>query len=115
MDYGFEHDGTIYTPNGTPGVPATTNTDRNMAIEQAELAAWALRPERQLAYYDDRKGIVTTWPGTIIGTIVSSNVYRHNMGGRFISLRVKGTNGAEYAGRASYDWGTCVGLKRCKG
>lgn len=41
-------------------------------------------------------------------------IYRHNFGGRFISLTVRGTNGARYSGRASYDWGQCVRLRRAK-
>lgn len=37
-DYGFVHDGTVYTPNQTTGIPAAQNEDRNKAIESAELA-----------------------------------------------------------------------------
>lgn len=144
MDYGFVHDGKVYTPNQTPDVAASENDERNKAIERAELERWTEKPDRQLAYYhfpkhdtDGRRyresffpqlsgetsngngetvdrAIVTTWLGTKIGTIISAQVYRHNFGGRFVSLRVRGTNGVEYHGRASYDWGSCVWLRKCK-
>ena len=114
MDYGFTHDDTVYTPNRTVGIAPAESTARNTAIEAAELTTWAGRPDRVLAYYDGEKGIVTTWPGTVLGTIVTSRIYRHNFGGRFISLAVRGTNGARYSGRASYDWGQCVRLRRVK-
>ena len=63
----------------------------------------------------DHEAYVSTWPGTRIGTITAARVYRHNFGGRFVSLRVRGTNGAEYHGRASWDWGQCVMLRKVKG
>ena len=46
MDYGFEHDGTIHTPNKTTGIAAADNASRNASIEAAELAAWARQPDR---------------------------------------------------------------------
>jgi len=132
MDYGFAHHGTIYTPNGSTVDPAE-NDARNAAIESAELDHWAMRPDTMTAYYTFGKGItaqdlmvthspryfnhdciVTTWTGRKLGQIVSAKVYRHNFGGRFVSLRVFGTNGAEYYGRASYDWGSVIRLRRVK-
>lgn len=158
-DYGFEHNGSIFTPNGT-AVAAEDNTDRNAAIEQWELAEWRMRPRAMMAYfhfpadgahtfgptpgfpyrcavcgverhlspelcsrtrqYRDAyrpnlyRARVTSWPGSELGTIVEANVYRHNYGHRFISLKVRGTNGAMYHGRASFDWGQCVRLHRSK-
>ena len=50
-DYGFEHNGQVYTPNGTTGVSVAENEQRNRAIEQAELADWRMRPSHVLAYY----------------------------------------------------------------
>lgn len=152
MDYGFIHDGRVFTPNGTPDVPAAKNDARNRAIETAELAHWQTRPDRMVAYYtfpaEDtplfgrlrvyresfrpclqtyvnqatpadagtaKHATVTTWLGTVIGRIVSARVYRHNFGGRFVSLRMVGTNGAEYTGRASWDNGTVVRLRKVGG
>ncbi len=133
MDYGFIHDGRVYTPNATPTIAPEHNADRNAAIERAELAAWDAKPDRMLAYFkfpnDDPSNAhrrfwrdafyptltgahVTTWPGTRIGTITAARVYRHNFGGRFVAITVKGTNGATYHGRASWDNGSCVILRR---
>lgn len=167
-DYGFAHDGKVYTPNGTPGIALVANEDRNRAIEHAELETWAGAPARFVSAYfsfpmdgrhrytpidrfslrsappdscqycntpkhthaetePDRNrtwratyrprltgATVTTWRGTVLGTITAAHVYSHNFGGRFVSLRVKGTNGAEYYGRASWDWGNVIRLRRAK-
>ena len=63
----------------------------------------------------DYQAKVTTWLGTELGTITEAEVYRHNFGGRFVSLRVRGTNGADYFGRASWDNGQCIVLRKVKG
>ncbi len=55
---------------------------------------------------------ITTWTGLVLGRVVSHRIYRHNWGGRFIALRAEGTNGAVYAGRASYDGGNCIRLRK---
>lgn len=57
---------------------------------------------------------VTTWNGSLLGYIVDARVYAHNFGGRMVSLTVQGTNGARYYGRASWDGGTVVRLRRVK-
>ncbi len=132
MDYGFVHDGKVYTPDGSTVAPQF-NDDRNKQIERAELEAWSARPVRFLAYYkipepnaptpriyrasyrpNLTEAFVSTWLGTTIGRIVSANVYTHNFGSRMISMSVIGSNGARYFGRASFDWGTCIFLRRCK-
>lgn len=130
-DYGFVHDGRVFTPNATPGLDASTVAERNQAIEAEELARWQTGPDRQVAYFTFpaetgggqyrpsfrpqlADAYVTTWPGTRIGTIVDARVYRHNFGGRFIVIRVRGTNGAEYYGRASYDWGHVIMLRKVR-
>lgn len=112
MDYGFVHNGRVFTPNETTDIDPAENDRRNADIESAELAYWQTQPDRMLAYYNDKAGTVTSWRGRVLGTIVLSRVYRHNFGGRFIAIRVRGTNGVEYYGRASYDWGTCINLRR---
>jgi hypothetical protein len=142
MDYGFVHEGRTFTPNGTPAIDPSSNDTRNAQIERAELERWAARPDRMLAYFQfpaetggglyrrsflphlhsncgvvgtANVAVVTTWPGTIIGRITAARVYPHNFGGRFVSLTVRGTNGATYYGRASYDHGSCVMLRKGKG
>jgi hypothetical protein len=131
-DYGFVHDGRTFTPNATPDIDPAANNDRNAAIERAELAHWATCPDHMLAYYtfpndvDARQPYghayhptltgahVTTWPGTRIGSIVSARVSTNNFGARVVALRVRGTNGAEYYGRASWDNGSCIRLRKAK-
>ena len=58
------------------------------------------------------KAVATLWTGEIIGRITSARVYRHNFGARMVSITVKGTNGATYYGRASWDNGTVINLRR---
>lgn len=113
-DYGFVHTGKVLTPDQTTGISPAENTTRNQALEAAELTAWQAQPDHMFAYYDERKGTITTWPGTVIGTITSHAIHCHNFGGRFITLRMTGTNGARYYGRASYDWSSCVHLHKAK-
>jgi hypothetical protein len=94
---------------------ATTDigTDgRNRVTSARELEIWATVPVIWSGYYTSDS--VMTWMGDKLGTIIESRVYRHNFGGRMISMRVRGTNGAIYSGRASYDWGTCINLHKVK-
>lgn len=127
-DYGFEHNGQVFTPNGS-AVAIEDNTARNAAIEQAELAHWRMRPREMSCYYRSVPepigrsyreafrfggGSVTTWTGATLGTIINARVYRHNFGARMVSMRVRGTNGAMYHGRASWDNGDCIRLHRSK-
>lgn len=58
--------------------------------------------------------VVKTWHGSLLGRITSARVYRHNFGGRIVSLRLTGTNGATYYGRASWDNGSLIRLRRMK-
>src|SRR5262245_20050022 len=111
MDYGFTHKETVYTPNGTKGISTAESEARNAAIEAQELGWWGNMPTRHLAYYNIERSIVTTWRGTVLGTITSKRIYHHNFGGRFIALTVQGTNGGTYHGRASYDNGDCIRLR----
>jgi len=125
--YIFEHDGKQFTPDGLVTVDSTTA--HNAQLEATELAAWIDQPDETIAYYKlvsetnpDRTyrasfrthGTVSTWLGTVLGTVTEARVYRHNLGGRFVSLRVTATNGARYYGRASYDSGNVVRLRKAK-
>lgn len=129
MDYGFTLNETVFTPNGTTGVTPDAVNARNAAIESAELARWAQSPAVAVGYFTfphdtNRRqwrssfspvltgATVTTWPGTTIGAIVSARVYYTNFGARIVAIRVRGTNGAMYAGRASWDNGTCIALRK---
>lgn len=137
MDYGFAHAGQVFTPNGT-AVDISQNHARNAALTARDLAYWQTAPARMVAYYTLADGVTpawaglgmrrdgrtisgdpancaTTWAGQRLGQIVAVTFYRHNFGGRFVSLRVLGTNGAEYYGRASYGWGNVITLRKVKG
>lgn len=129
MDYGFEYKGRVYTPDGTAVTP-TQNASRNAALEQRELADWDMRPRTAIGYfrfpassatvyremfYPRIAGArVTTWLGAPLGRITDARVYRHGLGGRFVALRVAGSNGAVYHGRASWDNGTVITLHRVR-
>lgn len=133
-DYAFVHEGRAYTPNRT-ALEAGQADAHNEQIEARELAEWQGQPERQLGYYkfpaeQDRPlprvwrtdfapsvtgATVTTWRGQPLGVIVAARVYTHNFGGRMVSLTIAGNNGARYHGRASWDNGSCVWLRRMKG
>lgn len=139
-DYAFVANGKAYTPNGTH-VDAANAEAHNAAIEAAELARWQSAPDTQLAYYtfpaerggqsyrtsfhpviwrnDETTGEllraeVRTWTGKRLGAIITAKVYLHNFGARMVSMRVKGSNGAIYSGRASWDNGTCINLRKVK-
>lgn len=87
----------------------------NRQVEAEELARWTEAPARMLGYYDEASNTVRTWLGTSLGTIVRWRVYRHNFGGQMVAMTVQGTNGARYYGRASFDTGTCVWLRKGRG
>lgn len=133
-DYGFVHEGRVYTPNGTAGIDPAASDARNRAMEADELAAWAGQPDHFVGYYDFpamtspdrpspwRQGFeprlagsrVTTWLGSELGRITKARVYTNNFGARLVSITVHGSNGATYHGRASWDWGSIVRLHRSK-
>lgn len=129
-DYAFVHHGKAYTPNGTT-VPVQDAEQHNADIERRELEYWNSQPDRMSAYYSfpadrlDRKyreefspmlacATVKTCMGKVLGSIVSAHVYRHNLGSRMVAIRVQGSNGAVYSGRASYDHGECINLRKCR-
>lgn len=130
--YAFEHEGAVFTPDGKADLTPAGMADHNAQLEQAELRQWAERPDRAMAYFefpgtpnDGRQyrhvfqptttgATVATWLGTVLGRITEARVYRHNFGQRFVSLRVLGSNGAEYWGRASWDGGNAVILRKVR-
>jgi hypothetical protein len=128
MDYGFAHEGKVFTPSGTE-LSAADNAARNAALTAAELAHWSTQPDTMIGYFDfpaeDGPRMyrerfrpllagakVSTWMGDVLGVVIDANVYRHNLGGRFVSLRIRGNNGAVYHGRASWDGGTVIRLRK---
>ena len=110
-----------YDPSGKVKPPVSSVDEHNKTVEAGELAIWATKPERMIAYYTtpNLPGVlpaevkIRTWPGTVIAS-GTCRVSRHNFGGRIISVDVLGTNGARYYGRASFDNGQIITLRRRK-
>lgn len=124
--YAIEFEGQAFTPAGK--APLNDVEGHNKALEAAELAKWAEQPERWYVYVTatggnnrpatgsiQRGDKVTTWLGTPLGTIVYARTFHHNFGSRMTSIRFKGTNGAEYAGRFGSDWSQLCRVRKVKG
>jgi hypothetical protein len=129
MSYAFTFsNGRTFTPNGETAIGDVEA--HNRALEARELEAWQAGAPIAIGYYTidepangsrewsawrsrviGRAIQITTWLGTPIASGRVTGAYTNNFGGRLICLRVKGTNGAEYIGRASYDSGTIVRLR----
>jgi hypothetical protein len=137
-NYALTLNGRTFTPDGQTKIEDPDA--HNKAVEAEALRMWQTKPERFLAYYKfpvvvapntpcsqqyretfspllrvgAQPASVSTWLGTQLGTIVHARVYRHNFGGRMVSMTVKGNNGATYYGRASWDSGNCINLRKAK-
>jgi hypothetical protein len=57
---------------------------------------------------------VTTWLGTVIGTIYHSRTYTDGLGHRMHAIRFRGTNGESYYGRYGCDWSQLVRVRKFK-
>lgn len=101
----------------------------NEQTDAAQLAAWAEKPYAFTCYFifpaafkTTQSGFqpsmgsaeVITWMGAKLGDIIEARVFGHSFGWRMVTMRVKGTNGATYAGRASWDNGNVINLRRVK-
>jgi len=61
-----------------------------------------------------RRFEIQTWHGVKLMTCFDWNIYRHNMGGQFISISARDIHGQYWHGRASYDWGNVINLYKNK-
>lgn len=113
MDYGFAHEGKIYTPDQS-SVDAADNEARNRALDLAELQAWSKCPEQWHCYVTGGSRDVTTWLGSKIGTITSRTTFSTNLSRRVTAITVRGTNGATYHGRFGADWSQLCRLTKSK-
>lgn len=126
----------VFSPDGKVDLTPEQAAEHNQQQAAQELTHWATKPDTFMpAYYTfpavtvARKescsafypfcgalgdAYVSTWNGARLGMIISARVYWHNFGGRFVSIRVKGTNGATYYGRASWDNGNLIKLRGVK-
>jgi hypothetical protein len=113
MDYGFMHEGRVFTPNESVITP-DDNAERNAAIERAELHEWRRRPERFLGYVGEFRtsSQLTTWTGKPLGTILSLTTRRNNFGHRETHVTIAGNNGARYHGRYGSDWSQLVRIRK---
>jgi len=104
-------------------------SEQNLATDAANIAEWATQPDTFMAYYklvSDQNGprqyreafrthgTLQTWLGVQLGIITEARVYPHNFGARMVSVRVRGNNGATYYGRASYDNGEVINLRKAR-
>lgn len=110
MSYIFEHEGKQYTPDGLVNVANTEAHNRD--LEQKELAAWAAKPDRWQGYVAKDK--VTTFLGTVIGTIYRSRKYTNGFGHKIQAIRFHGTNGESYYGRYGCDRSELIRVRKFK-
>lgn len=108
--YIFTHAGQQFAPEGAVDVPDPDA--HNKALEAAELAYWAAKPDRFAAYISN-KG-VTTWRGASLGTITERRRHHNNLGAQIEFVKIRGNNGAIYSGRYGCDWSQLVKLRRVK-
>jgi hypothetical protein len=88
----------------------------NRAKGKLELHEFMTRPpEKLFAYYKGNAQVgdaITTWMGDVLGTVIHRGKVTHPMGGSVVSIRVRGKNGLEYAGRCNLSSGTYCNLRR---
>jgi len=112
--YVITHEGRAFSPDGAVNMTQAEAEAHNAALEVAELAAWKDRPERFIAYIA-RGAVVTTWRGVVLGHVIACNTWRNARAGhRMTYVRVRGNNGAVYAGTYGSDWSQAVCLRKLK-
>src|SRR5258706_12113498 len=109
--YIFEHDGSGYAPEGKVCLLGIIFNEHNKKLEADELLLWATQPEKFQGYI--KGDTVTTWLGTVIGTITKHNIYRNNLG-KITSITMRGTNGCIYYGRYGSDWSQLCRFRKAK-
>jgi hypothetical protein len=110
MRYIFEHEGRQYTPDGVVDVPNTEAYNRD--LEKQELEYWSAKPDRWQGYVVNDK--ITTFLGTVIGTVHYSRKYTDGLGHRMHAIRFRGTNGESYYGRYGCDWAQFCRFRKFK-
>ena len=66
-------------------------------------------------YYPSLAGArLTNGRDTTLGVVTQAHIYSTGFHRRMVVLRMRATDGTEYYGRASWDNGTCVVLRRAK-
>jgi hypothetical protein len=131
MAHLFKLQGEVFSPDGKvkPMSDAEVST-HNQQQDLADVAYAQSKPDKLVVYYNFPSlppttqvysrafrpmltgAHVTTWLGTTLGPIVSAHVYQQNRG-RMVSLRAN-IHGQLYYGRASWDNGSIVRLRKAK-
>jgi hypothetical protein len=107
-----------FDPNGKVNV--ADPDAHNKALEAEELALWAMCPDRFLVYVIFAPELttgqrrVTTFLGTVLGTLLEHRRVAHNMRTvrSMMHVRFRGTNGAIYYGRYNADWSQVVRVRK---
>lgn len=116
-DYGFTHQGKVFTPNGTK-VLEDEKQARNEQIRQEQLKEWMARPERFTAYVKEPEvgSEVILWLGDVIGKVTwCKNQEKCKANGEPYTMTyvsVRGTNGVGYYGRYNSSDSQAINLTR---
>lgn len=97
---------------------AVTDTDaRNRATSAAEVKAWHEDPpNKAFVYVKQERAKIATWMGDELGDIVQwGKPWRSSLGDMRQSIRVRATNGREYAGTYFCSAGDYARISMCKG
>ncbi len=128
--YAITHQGRVWTPTGEQTGTIQDVDAHNAEVERRELEAWTRKPDQGVAYFvfPHEKGggawrrafrptitgsRVMTWRGAKLGAIIDAKVYTNNFGARVVTVRAN-IGGAIYHGRASWDGGNGIRLRKGK-
>ena len=109
--------GGSYTPQDIAEIERRAEVRSPTNEERGQLEVYEFMtnpPDKFYAFYSDDMRHIKTFMGEIIGDIVHRGAERRPMGGRVVSVRVRGINGATYAGTCNMSSGTYCLLKRTK-
>jgi hypothetical protein len=107
-----------YTPEDVKEIArrAGTKAPSNRAKGHLEKYEFMANPPDQIfAYYKDSAKVgelITNWMGQRLGVVIHRGTERRPMGGRVVSIRMKGDNGVTYGGNCNLSSGTYCRLKR---
>lgn len=102
-----------FAPEGKVAMTPEEAERHNAELEAQQLREWKAQPEHFAGYVSD-DDTVTTWRGTVIGTIERRSKYSTNLSRNMVALTVRGTNGAKYHARYGADWSQLVRLRKCR-
>lgn len=96
-------------------IDCPTTDEANMARSLVEVADWCREPPtRYFAYVDEGSRTITTWMGHVLGHVTFGLVWRDSFGSKRQSIRVRGTNGANYSGTYYMSSGNYCRIRKVK-